>query len=292
MLQNGFEALSLCHRDAYLSFPVTSPNSKFSFAQGFMWQEQYGTEICLRDNYLLFRARPDGSPCFVSPILRSDADIVPAMEEMLALCPDFCMRYVCPEIKVAIEKYFPGRFLFIPDRDNSEYVYSTQSLITLAGKKLHQKRNHINAFERQHEYGFVPYEPRYFRQCMLLQQKWLDGSPSGDAAESAAIEKALLNYDALQLRAGVILQSGEVTAFSIGEKTGSDCAVILIEKALPEYNGLFQVINRDTVRHLFADTEYINRCEDMGIEGMRKAKLSYQPCLMVDKYTCVPAKQR
>ena len=281
-----FEPLELKHKPLYASFPIISPNSKYSFAQGFMWQEAYDTRICIRDNYMLFTAKPQEEAFFVSPVLRTPESIVPAINEMLEIGgDDFSMHYVCPEIINAINEHFPDMFTFELNRGDSEYVYTAESLMTLSGKKLHQKRNHVNAFCKNYQYEFFPYDQSHFDGCMRLQESWLDSSNNGDAAETYAIQKALLNYNELGLNAAVIMQNGEITAFSIGERIGSS-AVILIEKASPDYNGLFQVINKDTVSHLFSDCEYINRCEDLDIEGLRKAKLSYKPCFLIDKYTC------
>ncbi len=281
----NFQPITLKHKDVYRTFPIIGPNSKFSFAQSFMWQEEYQTKISVHDDFLLFTACPENEEFFVAPILKSREAIVPAINLMLEQGNDFCMHYVCPEIKGAIEQHFPDKFEFTLNRDDSEYVYTTESLATLAGKKLHQKRNHINAFCQKYDYQFVKYTPLYFDACMELQHRWMTQKYNGNIAETKAIEKVLRNHDELEISAGVILQDGKVTAFSIGERIGND-AVILIEKASDEFNGLFQVINRDTVRQLFPDTEYINRCEDLGIEGLRKAKLSYRPCFLIDKYTC------
>jgi len=282
----NFEPLQLKHKDIYNAFPIYGPNSKFSFAQGFMWQESYKTRICVRDDYLLFTACPKDETFFVAPILRDQESIVPAINEMIELSNgDLCIHYACPEIITAINKYFPDKFEFELNRDDSEYVYIVQDLINLAGKKYHQKKNHVNTFCRNHSYEFAAYTDEYLDACLSLQQKWLETSDNGDIAESEAIKKALLHYNELNIQAGVILQDGNVTAFSIGERIGND-VVILIEKASPEYNGLFQVINRDTLSHLFPDCKYVNRCEDLGIEGLRKAKLSYRPCFLIDKYTC------
>jgi hypothetical protein len=251
-----------------------------------MWQESYNTQICVRENYLLFTACPENETFFVAPILRSPEMIVPAMEEMLELSDgNLNIRYVCPEIISAINNYFPDKFDFELNRDDSEYVYLVQDLINLSGKKYHQKKNHVNTFCRNHSYEYATYTDKYFDACMSLQQKWLETSDNGDAAESDAIKKALMHYNELNIQAGVILQDGKVTAFSIGERIGAD-VVILIEKASPEYNGLFQVINKDTLSNLFSDCLYVNRCEDLGIEGLRKAKLSYRPHFLIDKYTC------
>lgn len=287
MSQLQFLPLSLQHRDLYHSFPVFGPNSKFSFAQGYIWQESYQTKVYSQQDFMLFTAAPEGEEYFVSPLLRSPQAIVPAMEAMLAHNEfDFSLHFVCEEVKTAIETFFPNRFTFLLDRDNSEYVYTTESLSTLAGKKLHQKRNHINAFCQQYSYTFRPYQAADLEGCMALQAQWLQNAKDGDAAETNAIYRALTHYDALELRAGVVEQDGQITAFSIGEKMGTDNAIIIFEKASYQYNGLFQLINRDTVANLFSDTLYINRCEDMGLEGLRKAKLSYRPCCMVDKYVC------
>lgn len=292
MTRLRFYDITLADREEYLSYPCDGPNSKFSFAQGYMWKQTYRLQFC-RDipDAMLFLSQQEGqSPQFVSPLLKPDADIKVCMEAMRAYAEEngftFRMGYVCPTVKERIEAECPQEYRFTLRREDSEYVYRTQALSTLAGKQLHQKRNHVNAFMRKYHYTFRPYRKEDFEACMALQCSWAAEKDADDsAAETEAIRLALSHYDELKLRAGVIELDGAIRAFSIGEKI-ADFAVILIEKADISYNGLFQVINRDTVANLFSDTVLINRCEDMGIEGLRKAKLSYHPFLLLDKYEC------
>ena len=280
-----------------MNYPCDGPNSKFSFAQGFMWKQTYHLRLC-RDipGALLFLSQQQGqAPQFVSPLLNPDVNIKACMDAMREYSEEngfpFRMGYVCPTVKNQIEAQCPQEYRFALRREDSEYIYLTQSLSTLAGKRLHQKRNHVNTFMRKYDYTFRPYSKQDFEVCMALQRSWAAEKDSADsAAETEAIRLALSHYDELELRAGVIELDGTIRAFSIGEKI-ADFAVILIEKADIAYSGLFQVINRDTVANLFSDTELINRCEDMGIEGLRRAKLSYHPAFLLDKYECFLAEK-
>ena len=106
--------------------------------------------------------------------------------------------------------------------------------------------------------------------------------------EKTALENALTHFDALELKGGVILVEGKVVAFSIGERLNEDTALIHFEKADTDYRGAYPIINQEFVKHAWSDVTYINREDDMGIEGLRKAKLSYQPDMMVEMYSAKP----
>lgn len=289
-----FKPMSLNDRTRYVNCAPGNENSKFSFANGFLWQKIYGLQMCERPQGLIFTANYGSSlPFLVAPIMRPGASVGELMDfaenYIIKTTGRFLMKYVCPQIIDAINDQRPGRYNFTLDRDNCEYIYKTEALAKLPGRQLHQKRNHINAFLREYDYEYFDYTPDMLEACMDVQRQWLSGKDQQEDDETQIIRCALENYGALELRAAVIKVEGRVAAFSVGEKTSPETALMLFEKALPQYNGLFQLINRESAARLFNDTILINRGEDMGLPGLRQSKLSYKPEYILEKYDCTLA---
>ena len=173
------------------------------------------------------------------------------------------------------------------DRANFDYVYRTEELLTLSGKKFHAKKNHLNQFRDKYAFEYVELRPEMLEECLEVYANWLNGKevvePSA-LGELAAIKTIITNMDALGVRGGGIRMEGKLTAFTLGELMRPDTALIHIEKAVGSIRGLFTIINQQFIEHEWKDTLYINREEDMGLEGMRRAKMSYHPIRMVEKF--------
>ena len=177
-------------------------------------------------------------------------------------------------------------------RDMDNYVYLQEKLCTLAGKKLHGKRNHINQFKQQYSYFYEPLTSANLDMLRSFIEDWYEKKQvEGDTSillEKTALENALSHFDALELKGGAIIVEGKVVAFSIGEQLNEDTALIHFEKADTDYRGAYPLINQEFVKNAWQDVTYINREDDMGIEGLRKAKLSYQPDMMIEMYSAKP----
>jgi len=178
------------------------------------------------------------------------------------------------------------------DRNNCDYVYLREDLANLAGRKFHGPKNHVNRFIKDHpDYTYEAITSANLEECLAYGRKWCVERANTDESimfEDEAIEEAFKSYEALQLRGGLIRYDGKVQAFSFGEKmVNSDMAVIHVEKADPQVNGLFNIINRDFVRNAWPDVKYINREEDMGKPGLRRAKESLCPAFLVNKYNII-----
>ncbi len=177
-------------------------------------------------------------------------------------------------------------------RDMDNYVYLRDKLCTLAGKKLHGKRNHINQFKEQYSYSYQPLTSANLDMLRSFIEEWYEKKQvEGDSSiflEKTALENALSHFDALELKGGAIIVEGKVIAFSIGERLNEDTALIHFEKADTAYRGSYPLINQEFVKNAWLDVTYINREDDMGIEGLRKAKLSYQPDMMIEMYSATP----
>ena len=197
------------------------------------------------------------------------------------------IRNIWEPFREIIEKACP--WLEITPTDISwDYVYKREKLAELKGKKLHGKRNHINKFIEEHpDFVYKKLDSSMYGECIAVYDEWKEEKGLSEkefANERRSVVLALENMDKLNLTGGAILLDGKIKAFTIGERLTENMQLIHIEKADAEINGLFPMINKMYVLNECKDVEYINREEDMGIEGMRKAKRSYFPDYMVKKY--------
>ena len=188
------------------------------------------------------------------------------------------------------EQNVGDRLSFFHDRDMDNYIYFSEKLANLSGKKLHSKRNHINNFMKNYNYEFLTLNDDNLKDVISFLYNWYEKKMLEDETvinEKNAIENALSYYKELGLRGALLKVSDKVIAFSMGDKRNDEMAVIHFEKADTDYVGAYTVINRDFVRNCWSDVKYINREDDMGIEGLRKSKLSYYPDILLEVYTAV-----
>ena len=200
--------------------------------------------------------------------------------------------YGCtPAQKEQTEALAPGRYVFTEDRDNFDYIYRREDLAELKGKKYHSKRNFINRFLQEYEgqWRYEPLDPgRHGGQILELHRLWCQRrADSIGAAEGCAVRQALEHFEALEMRGGVLYLRDEMAAFTMGCLAG-DTLTVQIEKAMADVPGAYPMINHQFVANAGTDFDYVNREEDMGIEGLRKAKLSYRPIELSVKYLLEP----
>jgi hypothetical protein len=181
-------------------------------------------------------------------------------------------------------------------RDHFDYVYATEQLISLEGRRLHGKRNHINQFRRLYRFRYDSLTDRHIPACLDLTEAWCDLKRCEEDMnlmdEWGAVREALAHWRELQIVGGVLLVDGRVEAFSLGEKLNDETAVIHFEKANAELEGAYAMINQQFCEHACSEHRYVNREQDLGIEGLRRAKLSYQPASLIEKYRIGLASQR
>ena len=269
--------------------------SDLSFANLFIWGAGGKMEYAEKNNVLYIKLDFEGVPMFLwAPIPKygMEVDYKKAIAEGIEY-----MR------KAGVEPTF--RSVWIPFRDKMlaacpelfsmptdiawDYVYARESLATLKGKKLHGKRNHINKFLSKYpDYEYKKLEKSMVDECIALYDQWII-EKDGEMAESLQNEKqsvmlALNNMEELGLVGGTIYIDGKLCAFTVGERLHPHMQLIHIEKGDTNYEGIFPMINQQYVLHECEDVELINREEDMGIEGMRKAKRSYNPVKMIEKH--------
>jgi hypothetical protein len=187
-----------------------------------------------------------------------------------------------------LEQTFPGRFTFKEKRNSADYIYDRQSLEMLVGKKLAAKRNHINYFEQHHQWELRSITAENMAEIMAFNDRWCQEnnclSDSSLERESCAVRRGLKYYDALGYTGFALYADGAVCAFSYGERIGKAGFCVHVEKADAALRGAYPMINRELVRRLPAEICWINREDDAGDEGLRRAKTSYQPSVLLMKY--------
>ena len=174
--------------------------------------------------------------------------------------------------------------------DDFEYLYLTEKLKNLSGKKFHSKRNHISAFSKAHNWSYESITPEVLPDLFKMADKWtnemkkLTDDPLSIEVENEAIKEYFPHMKELNIRGGLIRVDGEIVAFTFGTPINDKVFDIHSEKALPEFRTAYSVINREFIANDLPDFEYVNREDDMGLEGLRKAKLSYHPDILLKKY--------
>ena len=185
--------------------------------------------------------------------------------------------------------HFGDKYIFEENRDAFDYIYLRADLANLSGKKYHSKRNHISAFSKKQDWVFRPITAENIADVKLCAEKWYKENADREdkylRCERCGVETILDNMELLGVRGGAVYVGENVVAFTLGSKISGEIFDIHIEKALNDYAEAYTVINREFARTL-TEYKYINREDDMGLEGLRKAKLSYKPAILLKKYAC------
>jgi hypothetical protein len=265
--------------------------SESSFTNLFIWRKPLDIVWTWAGKALCVVVRNDGPVYALHPCACESEDAV-AAAGMLADWfheegkPVLIRGVEGPLAELLIEAY--PQWTMEHDQCEDDYIYSIQELIELKGRKFEAKRHHIRTFCRNTlDYYYEEMNPANALECLPVAKKWLEHQHSDDAilqAEMFAEEQALTQFTELKLSGGLIRIDGEIKAFTVGEALSEDTVVIHIEKADPQVVGLYQMINREYLMHCWSHMTFVNREEDMGIPGLRAAKLSYRPIRMVEKY--------
>ena len=273
--------------------PFNCPNAEMSFAHMYIWAKDGKIQFAEYENALFFKLDfPGETPFLWAPVPRKDC---PDYKKILDIAFDYlsgigvkpCLRAVSDPFYTMAKKACPS-LLFEESENNFDYVYLSQDLITLKGKKFHGKRNHINRFTSLYpDFEYEDLTEEMAKACCELYREWIKSHDDGSIIqydEPSSVKLALTNLSALNLTGGVLKIDGKIKAFTIGERILPDMHQIHIEKAANDIDGLYPVINREYAEHNCSDVKYINREEDMGLEGLRSAKRSYRPVMMIKKY--------
>ena len=260
-----------------------------------LWSDFYQVEFRIYKNTLLLRSRTEDTPYYFAFPIGEDEDVRRVIAELIEMAQkdgEKLLFYVVTQDEFEkMDTWFPGVFEIEYDRNDADYVYEVEKLATLKGKKYQAKRNHINRFYANYEdrWEYEPISKENVTECIeMLHQWYLQKEVAEDAKEQEAeiivAEKSLTYFDELHFRGGLLRVDGEVVAFCVGGKACHKTFVVHIEKAFAGIQGAYPLINQQFVQNeLLGKYEYVNREEDMGLEGLRKAKLSYHPAFLLEK---------
>ena len=292
-MQFQFKKTELEDREIITSYFGKAPSRSCerTFANVYLWSRHYPVTWAIMEDALVFKSQDETHLSWAYPAGEADA-VKRALSVMKAYSEEqgyeFSMYSVTPEMFAQLETFFPGKFQIEYDRDEADYIYESEKLATLAGKKLHGKRNHINKFKSLYpDWSYEPLSDKNVEECFQMALKWRNGNGCEDDPEKNAEMCVALNslrlYKELDFKGGVLRAAGKIVAFTIGEELCEDTFVVHIEKAFADVDGAYPMINQQFVQHECADYAYVNREDDAGEEGLRKAKLSYKPAFLEEK---------
>lgn len=275
--------ITLSLEEAYNKVAGHLKYSFHRFATIFMARKSAHLKYAEIDGSLLILSIPPAGTApysYYSLFPQGGGDILKITDILLKEFGEVNYFALMPDMVQTLEQAMPGKFEITPVRDDYDYIYETEALISLQGKKYHSKRNHISRFTKTYNCEFVELDEHSVAACIPILNEWFGMHPGYKTPifdEKQAILELMHNFKELDLKGGAIVIDGAVCAFSIGELIAPDTAHIIIEKADTHYDGIYPVINREFLANVWKETTYVNREEDMGIEGLRKSKLSYRP---------------
>lgn len=291
----AFHPLTLADKDNIQALVLDTEcrNCDLNFANLMSWRFLYDTETALHDGWLLFRFKANGHNAYLAPVGKGDLAPVVAdlMADARAQGHPFLMLGVCEHSLADIEATMPGHFYAHADRTYTDYIYRREALATLAGKKLQAKRNHANRFARLYpDAAYMPLTPDLFDECRQLAEGWSERreethSRLGHSEERKSLAYVLDHWEALGTTGLALKTGGRLVAFTYGAPINRDTFGVCAEKADTDYDGAYAAINRAFAARIPEQYIYVNREEDLGIEGLRRAKLSYHPEVLLHKYT-------
>jgi hypothetical protein len=265
--------------------------SEWTFTNLLIWHSHYGFEwsvyrdwllvLCTADANGLYALQPVGPPSRLE-VVRMLLNFLQEEKKEREPRMERADQALVSEIQGATG------LIIQPTRDHFDYVYKSEDLIGLAGRKYHSKRNHISKFERSHSATYAPLSGEHVKGCLELAEEWCEFRRCEEDMnlldEWDAVREALKHSPDLRMQGGVILMENKVEAFALGELLNRQTAVVHIEKANPQIPELYAVINQQFCANSWRDVTYVNREQDLGEPGLRKAKLSYQPDHLVEKF--------
>jgi len=286
-----FTPLTLEHKDAVDAVLAQHPPlaSEYTFTNLFAWGGVNHYQLARFAEGLFIRKGCGRGLALLQPLGMADgAQAIVAGLEYLATASDQpLIDRVGEDFLAAIDGQLPD-LTVEEDRANFDYVYDVEELIALAGDKYHAKKNLLNQFLKFNPARYLSFTPDIVARALRFQHAWCSEreceKDDGLRREQCAVFRMLQHFDALRIRGGAIEIGGELVALTLGERLNEDTLVIHVEKARAGITGLYQAINREFLRDAGQEFHYVNREQDLGVPGLRKAKLSYNPVRLIKKY--------
>ena len=267
-----------------------------SFNTLFMWGTQ---RIAFLHNHIVLFSRFGEYTFYPFPLGNGDKKAVldeiikDAQERSISLC----LTGLTDADRAILEQLYPNQFYYRADRGFYDYVYDINDLADLKGRKLHRKRNHLKHFKKNHpNYKVIPITQENLHHVRTFVAEWyklkLEENPDGDYEhEQIALERALSHYDELEMEGLLLEENGEILGFTIASPMSSDTYDVHYEKARGDIDGAYTIINSEFanyIRSKYPHIKYLDREEDMGLPGLRKAKMSYFPHHLIKKWMAIP----
>ncbi len=291
-----FEKISMEHREKLLPYLYENqvPSTERNFACLFVWGEHYNTEVCITEQNAFIRAKSmdEKEYGYYAPL--GEDNFKEGLEALLEHngTNQLSLFGLTTKQAESLKGIYGENVEIFENRDAYDYIYQASDLMGLVGKKYSAKRNHINKFLNTYgeswEYRDIDFSSSEDKRMVLdFQNKWKDGKDSEDADvfedEYVVVEKLFRYADVLGMKGGLLFAESELVAFTLGAKTNDTVFDVLIEKADISYDGAYPMINNQFAKANFTDVSFVNREEDLGIEGLRKAKMSYYPVHIEEK---------
>jgi hypothetical protein len=270
-------------------------NSEFCLGFLYCYQENYQLSVTTINGNICFHGIVHGVPAFLAPIGNN------RIADTIAVC----LKYLTEKHGQGIIHEAPqrcidaiagdARFTATTDRNDSDYIYRVEDLAQLKGAHFQTKRNFVNQFKTRYAYEYLPIDAKLIGQCLELEERWCSFKKCDEnislAMERRCIYRMFQNFETLGLFGAAILIEGKVQAFTISERLNATTAILHIEKANTDFRGIYQAINNLFAINSLRDFTFVNREQDLGDQGLRKAKMSYHPHHMTDKFNIRFAQQ-
>ena len=290
----SFSRLQLAQKAQYedILFACVSRSCEYSFANLYLWGRQ---EAAFFPEGVAFFSHFYGKSVYPYPIGTGDrrAVLEAVLEDAKSRGIPCRITSMTQAETQELESWFPGRFLFRPDRDGFDYVYAIDDLADLKGRKFQKKRNHVHKFQASHpDCLSVPLEKENLPQAQEMVAQWfrqrLAEDPHGDyLLEQIALSRAFRHFEALGMEGLMLVENGQVLAVTLASQLSENTMDVHFEKAREDVDGAYAAVNCEFARYLrlkHPELAFLNREDDLGLPGLRQAKLSYQPHHMEEKY--------
>ncbi len=287
-----FKNITASQQEAYMPMLLQNKKScEYSFTNLCIWGRQ---QAAMAGDFLVLFAQFDRKTVYPFPV--GQGNVKPVLDAIIADARQrgipCCITGLNEENMQTLETLYPGQFRFSCDRGSYDYVYSIDDLADLKGRKYQKKRNHVNRFRTLYpDHRFEPLTAENLEAVRAMAENWYrirqENAPEGNYhLEHTALSRAFDNFTQLPLDGLVLMQGTEVLAFTIASPLSEDTMDVHFEKAREDIDGAYAVINQAFAQHLrekYPQLRYLDREEDMGLEGLRQAKLSYCPDHMKEK---------
>lgn len=272
---------------------ITYSSCEYTFANNYLWSLHYHNTWAELEGCLVLCYPGEGPAYTILPGSGNPKAAIAALRQEAKSQGVPLRLEVSRRQWELLQNWFPGQVSCTFNPDFGEYLYETASLQQMSGKKLHSKKNFINRFDREHSWSYEPITPENKEECLDMLALWKERRSPEQLAEDAALDEleidrtALTLMEPLKLTGGLLRAEGQVVGLSLGEPVGGDTFIIHVEKAFPWIPGAYPMLVREFARQAAQGYTYLNREEDLGVEGLRRSKQSYRPCAILEKGVAV-----